>query len=324
MGIGKEQGAAPIFEGEILLCEDNEINQHFIMNQLTRLGLSVVIAGNGREGVDVVQGRINSGAKPFDLILMDIQMPVMDGLEAAVAITQLGVKTPIVALTSNVTPEDQAVYLKNCMPRALCKPFAVEELWECLGEYFTPVGKEEASRNNRQEEDEKQRIKLLSSFVRRNQTTDQDICKALEDGDVKLAHRLAHTLRGLAGLMAEKELMEAARVVEHALAGGDAGALGAEALKTMEYELKAVLEKLKPYLEDPKPAVSVSDWDREAARTLFNELEPLLMGDSAASQKYVDALRRIPETGALITQMEDYEFEAALAALTALRKKLEL
>jgi len=128
----------PCFDGEVLVCEDNAMNQLVIREHLSRVGLRTVLASDGKEGVDIVAERKKSGGKPFDLIFMDIFMPVMDGLQAASEISQMGVKTPIVALTANVMSDDLHHYEKNGISDCVGKPFTAQELWRCLIK-FIPV-----------------------------------------------------------------------------------------------------------------------------------------------------------------------------------------
>ena len=315
----------PIFKGEILLCEDNEINQHVIKTHLTRLCLDVVIANNGREGVDIIASRMKNAEKPFDLIFMDIHMPVMDGLEAVDALNEMGSQTPVVALTANVMVEDKESYRAHGMAAYLSKPFTTKELWLCLYQYFTPEGFEEEAKDKRGAEEAAQKTRLYTSFVKKNQTTPADIQVAIEAGDVKLAHRLAHTLKGLAGLMGKTGLQEAARVVESALSGGDLAQIQGQ-MDKLGHELNLVLEELSPYLEAGKPSAGAGGpvLDKAKARELFDKLEPLLQADSVSCMGFVEELKTVPGTGALIEQIEEYEFDKALAALAELRAKSEV
>jgi len=84
----------PVFDGEVLLCEDNAMNQQVICEHLARVGIKTVVAENGKIGVDMIRGRLLSGEKQFDLIFMDMHMPVMDGLEAAAKIMSLQQRFP--------------------------------------------------------------------------------------------------------------------------------------------------------------------------------------------------------------------------------------
>ncbi len=117
----------------ILLVEDNEINSTLVAHLLTKQGHEVVVAGNGREAVERVQQSC-SGA--FDLILMDVQMPEMDGFETTAAIRAHELKThehvPIVAVTAHAMKGDRERCLASGMDHYLPKPIVVEELLEIL------------------------------------------------------------------------------------------------------------------------------------------------------------------------------------------------
>ncbi|MCL2665617.1 MAG: ATP-binding protein [Defluviitaleaceae bacterium] len=127
----------PVFSGNVLVCEDNTFNQKVISDHLAKVGLEIVIANNGREGVELVTKKIEKGEKPFDLIFMDIHMPVMDGLEASSIINGLKTGTPVVALTANIMTNDIELYKANGMKDYLGKPFTSQELWGCLQKYLT-------------------------------------------------------------------------------------------------------------------------------------------------------------------------------------------
>ena len=129
----------PTFEGDVLLCEDNVMNQQVICEHLARVGLKIFIAENGKSGVEMVQKRKDEGRKQFDLILMDIHMPVMDGLEAAERILAMNPEIPIIAMTANVMDQDRKLYKKKGMNDYVGKPFTSQELWRCLMKYLKPV-----------------------------------------------------------------------------------------------------------------------------------------------------------------------------------------
>jgi CheY-like chemotaxis protein len=122
--------------GEILLCEDNQMNQQVFCENLKRVGLKADIAENGREGYNMVRRRHERGEKPYDIIFMDIHMPIMDGLEAAALITELKTGSPLVALTANVMSHDKDLYEKSGMKDSVTKPFRTQELLDCLARYL--------------------------------------------------------------------------------------------------------------------------------------------------------------------------------------------
>ena len=316
-----DESKRPVFSGEVLMCEDNAINQHIVKTLLSKLGLDLTIAVNGEEGVALVSERLKKGSKPFDLIFMDIEMPVMDGIEAADELNKIGSKTPVVALTANTEAEECEKYKAHGMQDYLCKPFTNKELWTCLFKYFTPVRYEDVNSEAENEEDVKQKTKLYTSFVTKNQHTYHEICEAVETGDIKLAHRLAHTLRGLAGLMKRAELQDSARAVETALTEGKNPT--DEQMKALDRDLKTVLDELAPYLET-SPEADPATVDKVKAAKILAELEPILKGYNARCQEYVSGLKSIPFTRELVAQVEEYEFDAALEILPRVKKLLEI
>ena len=116
----------------ILLVEDNAVNQKIITLMLESLGHQVTIAEDGQEAVDMYD------SSRFELILMDVQMPVMDGFEATLQIRnkeqETGVRVPIVALTANVIADDQGKCLKVGMDGYLEKPLTKDTLLKALEE----------------------------------------------------------------------------------------------------------------------------------------------------------------------------------------------
>lgn len=115
----------------ILLVEDNEINQEIALEVLTQAGLKVTVCGNGREALDM----FISGAAVFALVLMDIQMPVMDGLEATRrirALPHVGDSIPIVAMTAHAMPEERAKSFQAGMVDHLTKPLNIEHIFAVL------------------------------------------------------------------------------------------------------------------------------------------------------------------------------------------------
>jgi signal transduction histidine kinase/DNA-binding response OmpR family regulator len=119
---------------KILIAEDNEVNQHVIKHILGKMGYQPVIARNGKEAVDAVYDM------EYGLILMDMQMPVMDGLEATRTIRKIDIKQPvIIALTANALDSDQLACLQAGMDDYLCKPVQLDELMNKISKWHTIV-----------------------------------------------------------------------------------------------------------------------------------------------------------------------------------------
>lgn len=117
---------------QILLAEDNLVNQRLAIRLLEKQGHNVVATKNGREAVEAYS------ARPFDLVLMDIQMPEMDGLEATARIREqeraTGTRIPIVAVTANVMQSDRERCFAVGMDGYVPKPIRTEELFRTIAE----------------------------------------------------------------------------------------------------------------------------------------------------------------------------------------------
>ncbi|WP_417611063.1 ATP-binding protein [Parasphingorhabdus sp.] len=126
--------------GRILVAEDHDINQTLISEMIHRLGYQAVLAVNGADAVEKVEAAERAHA-PFDLVLMDVQMPVMDGHEATRAIRAKGYteeRLPILAITANAYPEDIAHCLESGMQGHISKPIIVDNLNASLRDWVTP------------------------------------------------------------------------------------------------------------------------------------------------------------------------------------------
>jgi signal transduction histidine kinase/DNA-binding response OmpR family regulator len=306
----------PTFKGDVLICEDNVMNQRVICEYLARVGLKSFVADNGKEGVDMVRGRMEKGEKPFDLIFMDMHMPVMDGLEATSIINKLQTGTPIVAMTANVMSTDRELYKMNGMPDYVGKPFTSQILWQCLMKYFTPIKKNERQEMLVEEDMALQKTAQLI-FAKHNQNKFNEIADAIKINDIKLAHRLAHTLKGNAGQIGKPGLQNAAADVEEALKGGKATG---EQLKILETELKMALDELVPLLDESAVQAQAVPLDSAQIQELIEKLEPLLKSGNPDSLSFIDRLRTLPDSEQLIQQMEDFDFESALSTFAESKK----
>jgi CheY-like chemotaxis protein len=140
-GVLELQDAAPDAAAarrlRLLVAEDNPVNQQVIARLLARLGHEVAIAGNGREVLEAMT------RERFDAVLMDVQMPEMDGLEAAEAIRRAegstGRHMPIVALTAHAMKGDRDRCLASGMDAYLAKPIRTAELADVLNRLEPPV-----------------------------------------------------------------------------------------------------------------------------------------------------------------------------------------
>ena len=317
-----EKLVKPMFKGDILACEDNHMNQRVIADHLDRVGLNVEIAENGLVGVEKVRERVEKRMKPYDLIFMDIHMPEMDGLEATGEILRICSKTPIVAMTANIMADDREQYEKAGMNGYLGKPFTSQELWSCLIKYLKPVAVSDGNAGKDDDDDYELRTQLKIDFVESNLNRFAEIKSAADVGEIKLAHRLAHSLKSTAGLIGRTALQEAAADVEAAFKSGENRATE-DQMNILKSKLSEALDELNPYLIEQMTHVQPDDsnveFDAKKTNDLLDELEPLLKSRDAECLKMIDRLVVIPGSGELIRQIEDYNFRAAAQELPALR-----
>ncbi len=132
----------------ILVADDNLVNQKVALAMLTKLGYETVTAINGQEAVQCVAKSLQPGASPFAAILMDANMPVMDGYAAArhVLVTHGKSAPPIIALTASVMEEDRQRCLDAGMRGFLPKPMRIDELSQCLTQYIPVPGSAPAAK----------------------------------------------------------------------------------------------------------------------------------------------------------------------------------
>jgi signal transduction histidine kinase/DNA-binding response OmpR family regulator len=128
-GIGKE-GAEPMPTLRILIAEDNRVNQRLLVRLLEKRGHRVLVAGDGRQAIEALK------KEWFDLVLMDVQMPQMGGVEATAALREMekgsGIHTTVVAVTANAMKGDRENYLAGGMDGYLAKPIRSDDLYALL------------------------------------------------------------------------------------------------------------------------------------------------------------------------------------------------
>jgi len=120
------------FTGRVLVVEDNVANQTLARLLLERVGLEVEIAGNGQEGVD------KAAASSFDLVLMDMQMPLMNGYAATTELRGRGLTVPIIAVTAHALKDDRNKCLQAGCTAYLPKPLTAKMLYDLIEQYLTP------------------------------------------------------------------------------------------------------------------------------------------------------------------------------------------
>jgi CheY-like chemotaxis protein len=250
-GHNKEQvtdDLAVIHGARVLLVEDNEINQQVALEILESAGLNVCVANNGEEGVNAVK------EKDYDVVLMDIQMPVMNGYEATGAIRSdpRFKDLPIIAMTAHAMAGDEDKSLKAGMNGHVTKPIDPDQLFSTLQEWIKPDEKRAQvqqpevpaespeSKKAVTEEDAlpetmpgfdltaglerlrgNKRLyrKLLLDFGANYGGVVEEIRETVEAKDLNHAHSLVHNLKGLAGNLEATALLAAAIEMEKLVKG---------------------------------------------------------------------------------------------------------
>ncbi len=230
----------------ILLVEDHDINRILVTEMLERCGQEVALAHDGNEGIAMVIDSIMRG-RPYDLVLMDVQMPGCDGLAATRAIREEGIGPdllPIIALTANAFAEDVTAAREAGMQGHLAKPVVFAKLARTLQRWLPTRIVEDETLAARASELARS-PQLVARWHARRRETLAAVRKAMADGWLEHAGaadaerremlaRLLHKLAGTAALFDEAELGEVAGALERALVSGSAGSEAlAEALLEM-------------------------------------------------------------------------------------------
>ena len=240
----------------VLLAEDNEINQELALAILERRGCDVVLARTGTEAVALWQ------RERFDVVLMDVQMPEMDGFAATRAIREIeareGGHTPIIAVTAHAMEGDRQRCLAAGMDGYVCKPLRVEDLVQVIAE-LVPA-RPPAPMTIRAERgssvppslegaldavggDREMLVRVAGMFRQQAPNLMSQIRTALAGGDGRAAATAAHTLAGSLSVLAIDGARNAAKQVERLAPEGDPAAIES-ALDALDEELAGVMRLL--------------------------------------------------------------------------------
>ncbi|WP_295539237.1 response regulator [uncultured Thiohalocapsa sp.] len=263
----------PLGGRRILLVEDNAVNQQIVCGLLADTGLTIEVADNGARAVERFRQLCGVGAAhdPPTLILMDLQMPIMDGYEAARRIRALDAEVPIIALTANAFPEHIDAAHAAGMNAHLSKPIDAHLLQAVIRRFLraaaTPALHAPPAPAARAAEPEPDLPDIpgidralawrmvnqdATLFLRLLQGVTADFADAsaqtacdLAIGDTTAATRRLHTLRGIAGQIGAQELMAAAAALEQAIADQDCAV--ADRLAAFDAALQALRAASAPW-----------------------------------------------------------------------------
>ena len=260
-----EPDLSKIRGSRILLVEDNELNQQLATELLRQRNFAVDVAPNGQEALNVLR------RQSYDLVLMDVQMPVMDGYEATRFLRRLPQfkELPIIAMTANALHTDREQALEVGMNDHIPKPIELQLLLSKLLQWIPPKKNETtvstnqplesapkelpanvpglaiATALNRLNQNTSLYLRLLDVFQRNQSNTAEKMQELLAEENLVEAARLTHTLKGIAGSLGAKGLETASRTAEAQLREGN---VVPDSMAALEKELKQVLQAVADLL----------------------------------------------------------------------------
>ncbi|WP_373035816.1 PAS domain S-box protein [Sulfurimonas sp.] len=266
----------------LLLVEDNIINQIVAVGILEEFNITVDIANNGKEAVEMIEA-----GDEYDLILMDLQMPVMDGFEASRHIKQINENIPIIALSAAVMEEDMTKTREARMSAHLAKPIEKDELFRVLSQYIKPkklntdvLKREESADHSIQFygidlEELKHRIgekpKIIKQMVLNfcRQYEDVEVLFDISKIDSDEFESAIHSLKGVSGNLALKEVYLLAKEIHDA---SDVE-IREELTTRLIALLKNTVENLKIQLEKVDDTVSDKEYKKEDVLKYIKDME---------------------------------------------------
>jgi len=350
----KSRGAvAPSFSGiRVLLAEDNEINQEVASELLQQAGFVVDIANNGQEVLDRIQ------FDAYALVLMDVQMPVMDGLDATrrLRADPRYAGLPIIAMTASVLPKDRADCIKAGMNDFVAKPIDVEAFFATLRRWLADAAESQAGEGAvadasavaedpqagvsgldlpgglaRAGGDRGLYLRLLRKFRRHHADDLNAIDAAWRRGERQAARDAAHALKGVSGNLSARALYASLAELEAAIdrhQDDDADAAMEQARQCMQ-ELCAGLDAL--FAASPEAgataapqALAAADY-AERFNTLRRSVEDCDTAalDDASLARAASGAADDPAWDELESVLGRYDFAAAAACLTRLSARLQ-
>ncbi|MEE9913738.1 MAG: PAS domain S-box protein [Deltaproteobacteria bacterium] len=342
---------------KILLVEDNEINQQLATEILESVGFTVDLANNGEEAVDAVK------TSAYDIILMDVQMPVMSGYEATALIRRdMRYKDlPIIAMTAYAMSGAREQCLNAGMNDYVSKPIDPAQLFSVLLKWTRPglMKADKKTPNQRKGKDEqdienrfpqsitgidittglnrangnvKLYSKLLLDFAVKYATIKDDIREAIHQQNLKTAERLAHTLKGVAGNISAADIQTAAGNLEAAIGTNDAGAYD-KMLSELDGILQPVLSCIRRQVtgREDKKCFNDQSADSVVIGPAVLQLAGFLRKSDPNAQKAMGTLKELIGSSLCRKEMDDmdrhignFDFDIALVSLEKIAREINV
>ena len=299
----------------ILVVEDNEMNQQIASELLGSAGIAAEIAENGSMALKLLEERDGR----YDIVLMDIQMPEMDGYEASRLIRMQArfSRLPIIAMTANALDSEKQKALASGMNAYITKPIDQETMFSTLKQFYTststpysPAMEQRASSKElaipgikdldiqaglaRVVGNSRLFVNLLRRFSKSQKDATDRILAALEQGDILSARRIAHTLKGVSGNLGALKIEAAAGELEVAIEHGSATPLNISLIEKLSRMMKLTVGNIESALseiqEEPEIISPLSMTGSIPVEKMF-ELRHLLKEYDGESIHYFKTLR---------------------------------
>lgn len=349
-----EEKLGVINGASVLLVEDNKLNQEVAVGLLAEAGLVVEIASNGKEALDML------AKHDYDVVLMDVQMPVMDGLTATREVRKQKrfAKLPVLAMTANAMQQDYQACMDSGMNDHIAKPIDPNDLFSKLLKWIQPKANVENPAKTRKAAPAKPKQKaslpkiegvdvelgmrrvlgklprymtMLRSFVVNQQNVPSEIKDALDARDLAAAERLAHTSKAVAGNIGATALQTIAEDLETSIKEGSEQKIIEAQLAGFEKALAAVIEHIKVVLLPEEHKLKPEALAPKKATTVLSKLVTLLFNDESDAHDVLEEnldLLRYTLGDELFVKLDqairDYDFEKALQLLKPVASKYSI
>jgi CheY-like chemotaxis protein len=333
---------ARIKDARILLVEDNELNQEVATELLREAGFAVDLAENGQIALDKIR------AADYDLVLMDMQMPIMDGVTATQEIRkeERFKNLPVVAMTANAMQGDRSRCIAAGMNDHVAKPIEPEDLWKALLKWIKPLHPAAATTKPMQQAGQDAELpsgiegldtdtglrrvigkkplylSLLRKFIAGQKSAVADLLKALNANDWASAERIAHTLKGVSGNIGATGLQQLAETLEQAINRRHPRVQLDAQINKLKQQLEYFIAQLEHKLPQERGRAAVAV-DPKMLKAVCDTLKALLADNDAAAGDVLgenaDLLNAAFPTNyrKIDDGIRSFDFEAALAALRA-------
>ena len=354
--LASQAAAAPdlgsIAGARLLLAEDNELNKEVAVELLQDAGLFVAVAGNGQEALDKLQ---QQPPGYYDAVLMDMQMPVLDGLGATAEIRRLPqfASLPIIAMTANAMQGDRERCLQAGMTDYVAKPIEPEQLWRALLRWIPARARTVSAAALQPDTRLEQPVRatdldglpgaidgldaglglshaagkkalyrnLLQKFVELEQGAPGQVRAAVDAGDPVAAERVAHTLKSTAGSIGAMPLQATAAQLERALHDQESRDAIERLVDACSAQLDPLAAALRQWLDASSVPAEPLQPDASEPRLLMDRLLHLLAdSDAAAEQVWAQEGARLRQPlgshwNEVDAALRSFDFDGALRVL---------